>query len=469
MNRFVPALLLLPLVLRAQEAAPPRARPVEPMPVPAAAAPDAYADRVTSSSLEFTVTGGTGPVRSSVASLAEETKRNLLRLADLRDEWKIPISIVLHGQPGDPSPARSVAFDLSFSETGFLLRLDLHLGRGIDQPRFQRALLEAMLYEHALRGKPPGKIDSPLNVPPWLVEGLLEAVDWRAERGDRRLYEGLFKSGGFYKLEDVFAMTREKHESLDGAMRAAFRVSSGALVLALIDQPQGKDGFRAFIREAASFGGEMPVLLRKHFPELNASEQSLAKWWQLKIANLVSARLTDVLSVAETEVALVDTLKLHFRDADGVFQVKPLDEWKLLLPMKDPERAEAVRPAQDGLVRLSYRCFPSHRPLIAEYQVILNDLVRNRTSKIDATLVKLGEARETMNARTQHARDYLDWFEITRARDTSGVFEDYMRLKERLDAAGDDPERRDPVSSYLDRMQKIYERPKPKNARPPGR
>ena len=61
-----------------------------------------------------------------------------------------------------------------------------------------------------------------------------------------------------------------------------------------------------------------------------------------------------------------------------------------------------------------------------------------------------------MNAKAKRARDYLDWFEITRARETSGAFDDYMRLKDRLKT---NPHRRtDDLSKYLDRMDAIFSR-----------
>jgi hypothetical protein len=68
----------------------------------------------------------------------------------------------------------------------------------------------------------------------------------------------------------------------------------------------------------------------------------------------------------------------------------------------------------------------------------------------------LDETRATMVARSARARDYLDWFEITRARETSGMFEDYLRLKERL--AAKPHNRTDPLSAYLDRLDRIFKR-----------
>jgi len=454
------AITLLFLAAVVQADPPPRAVPVEEpsvLPVPTAGNGAALPARVISRSGQFSVSGGDPRVRASVAILAEEAKDDLLKLADLKDGWKTMISIVLHGQAGDPLPPRSVALSWFSNEGGYSLRLDLHLARGIEQERFQRAVTTALLYEQALRKLPAGTTDSALIVPPWLVEGLREAVSWQQKRGDRRLYEAIFKHGGIYKLADLFAVAEADHESLDGAMRAAFRVASGAMVMALLEQPLGKEGFRAFIAEAANFGGEMPVLLRRCFPELNLSEQSLAKWWMLVGIDKSAPDLTESLGVMETEAGMEDALKLHFRDAAGIASEKPLrTSWEELIALPAPARAEAVRPSQDALVRLSYRSFPSFRPLIAECQVILGELLKPKPQKIGERLAELEQRRLTMTEKARHARDYLDWFEITRVRETSGAFEDYLTLKARLKVNA--VKRHDPVTSYLDRMEKIFNR-----------
>lgn len=464
MKRSVLALLLIAGLAHAEP--PPRAVPVEepavpPLPVPPAGNNDALPARVISRSGQFSVSGGDPAVRASVAILAEEAKDDLLKLSDLKDGWKTMISIVLHGQPGDPLPPRSVALNLFSNEGGYSMRLDLHLSRGIERERFLRAITTALLYEQALRNLPPGNTDSALLVPPWLVEGLREAVEWQQKRGDRRLYDAIFKHGGVYKLNDLFAVTEAGHDDLDGAMRAAFRVASGAMVMALLEQPQGKEGFRTFISEAANFGGEMPVLLRRCFPELNLSERSLEKWWMLVGIDKSAPDLTESLGVAETESGLEEALRLHFRDSAGMATEKPLHgSWEELAALPAPARVEAVRPAQDALVRLSYRSFPSFRPIIAEYQLIFGELLKPKPQKIAERLAGLLESRQIMSEKARRARDYLDWFEITRVRETSGAFEDYLSLKERL--KNRPQERKDPVSSYLDRMEKVFSRSEPK-------
>lgn len=418
-------------------------------------------DTVHSRSQQFRVSGGESLVRSTVAMLAEETKDELLRLTEEPDSWKIPVGIRLHGRAGDPLPARTMTMRLIVVEGVKELRLDIHLSRGIEQERFKRVITSALLFERGLQAGAGADPEQPLSVPPWLSDGLREATAWRLNLSDRRLYEALFKRGGLFKLDDLFALNEPAFEEMDGATRAAFRVSSGALVMALLEQPQGKDGFRAFVNEVAAYQGEMPSLMRKHFPELNLSETSLAKWWALQLAAKGGLTLlTDIMTIQQTEEALNEALQLDFPTAEGIQVQKEISAWPELTALEEPQRTAAVTYAQEALVRLSYRCFPSYRPLLAEYQSLLLALAKNRLNDVELTLTKLAETRRTMLERAARGRDYLDWFEITRARETSGAFDDYQRLKERLKS--NPHKRKDAVSEYLDRMDQIFYRERAK-------
>ncbi len=423
-------------------------------------------DRVTSRTKQFRIFGGAPQDRATIAQLAEETKDELLRLTEERDAWKVPVNVVLHGKSGDPMPLRTSALQLLVNEVGYEIQVDTHLSRGIEHERFKSATTAALIYERALRDRPTQDSETPFFVPPWLVDGLREATAWRLNQSDRRLYEALFKTGGLFKIDDLFAVTTPGYEDMDAAMRAAFRVSSGALVMALLQQPQGKEGFRSFLTDVASYEGEMPSLLRKHFPELNLSETSLSKWWALQLAQIGGQNLaTDVLTISKTESMLTEALRLNFRTPEGIIQQKELTAWPEIAALPEPERIKAVQPAEDALVRLSFRCFPSYRPVLSEYQIVLNSIAKDKTQDVAAQLAALDERRATMAAKSQRAGDYLDWFEITRARETSGVFDDYMRLKERLKS---NPHRRtDDLSKYLNRMDAIFSR-KGDPERPPA-
>lgn len=429
------------------------AEPPAPKPLPSG-------ERVVSRSNQFRVSGGTSLERATMVMLAEETKDELLHLTAEKDEWKVPIGIYLHGKTGDPFPPRTIATRLLIIEGARELRIDKHLGPGLEQERFKRAVTTMLLYERALKAIQPGAVENPLRVPPWLADGLRESTAWRLNQSERRLYEALFKQKGLFKIEELFTTTDQDFENLDGATRAAFRVSAGALVMALLEQPQGKEGFRAFLSEVAGYEGEMPGLMRRHFPELNQSETSLAKWWQLQLANKGGLNLlTDIFTISQTETALSEGLKLNFRTAEGIYQQRELAAWPELAAIPVAERLAAVRSAQDSLVRLSYRCFPSYRPLLIRYQAILSAIAQNQTKDVQQELLVLQENRTTMDTRAARARDYLDWFEITRARQTSGAFDDYLRLKEGLKTKPN--LRQDDLSKYLDRMEQVFNRDTP--------
>lgn len=413
--------------------------------------------QITSSSGQFRISGGEAALRSSLSFLAEATKDELDALSEKPTPGKIPISLILHGKPGDPIPVRQVVNDLQWGEDGFRLIIHVHMAQGVNSARLRSAILAALIYEKSLRDQPPGPLEEKLLVRPWLIEGISEAIDWRAGKSDRRLYQTIFQSGGLFRLEEMLDVSQAQWDDHDAATRTAFRVSAGGLIMALLEQPSGREGFDQFLREAARFGGDMPVLLRKHFPSLSLSQKSLEKWWALQMANQARLSLTEVMSIADTEQALSQALKLRRRDESGLINMMEFSDWQQLTTLPQPDRAFGVALAQDSLVRLSYRCFPSYRPILRDYQEFLQALVKgDKKQQLATTFRELDESRIIMAQRSTRAVDYLDWFEITRARETSGVFDDYIKLKKRLDQGI--RVRPDHVSRYLDRAQLLFQR-----------
>lgn len=418
------------------------------------------AGTVFSRSEQFRISGGDAATRGTAANLAEDAKDELLRLTEEKDEWRVPIRISLRGQQGDPVPLRETVIQLTFDENGYKLELLVNLSRGLRNEPFKRAVTEALVYARSLQDRPKTESDVPLAVPPWVVEGLREATAWRLKQTERKLYEALFRNGGLFKLDDLFALSEAEYVSIDAASRAAFRISAGALMMALIEQPDGKTGIRDFLAELAGFQGEIPSLLRKHFPDLNLSETSLSKWWALQLANKGAAPLTESLGVIATERLLEEALRLRHKDEEGTLKEIPIAEWESIAALPEADRIEAVRLAQDDLLRISYRSFPSYRVLLLEYQSLLADFTKGRTKGMAGSLQALTETRVTMVAKAERARDFMDWFEITRARETSGAFDDYLSLKARLKSQPNT--RTDDLSKYLDRLDPLFRIPEEK-------
>lgn len=442
--------------------------------------PSADSTRLLSRSGMFRVTGGTVPERSTVLLLLEESKNAFHTLLDEKDtKPKTTVDVELIGKAGGPAAKKPVDYQLGYGAENFSLGLKIDVSRGIDHALVERAAFTMLLYERALRSiKPADLPEEGLVVRPWLIEGLLEARRWHEGRGDRRLYQGVLNAGGGFTLDELFEMPQSRWEKLDGASRLAFGALSGALVMALLEQGTGNESlpktaeeakaqaakrrevgntaFLSFVLEAARFSGEMPVLLRRHFPGLNLSEKSLEKWWQLTLAARTKVDLTETFTISETEAALAEALKFRYHDDAGQPVTRPLEDWKAVGAVEKIDRNEAIRSADEALVRLSYRCFPSYRRILTEYQGLLSDFAKNDERKIEQRLIELTEERQIRKERAAKARDYLDYFEITRARDVSGAFDDYLKLKEELQERPR-PERGDRLSDVLDTMDRTYE------------
>ncbi|MFC7337132.1 hypothetical protein ACFQY0_08080 [Haloferula chungangensis] len=418
------------------------------------------AERAISASKQFAISGGEKGQRGSLALEAEELRLRFHQLLGIENPpVVVPIEVVLHGKVGDEPRKRPLAYQLRFTKDTFLLEIHVDLSRGIDRDRMDRAILSGLLYQRSLIEVKPGELDSRLLVPVWLVEGLREAEKWRAGKGDRKVYEGVFKQEGLFNLDQLMSMHEAGFERLDGASRVAFRALSGAMVMALLEQPRGQEAFVSFCNEVARYDGEMPILLRQHFPELNLSEQSLAKWWALTLAKLADAPLTESLGIAETEKLLSEALRIRFRTDEGNLESVPLEQWEGVLLDEETDRFAAIRPAQEALNHLSYRSFPSYRPLILDYHQILIDWASFRNlGDLDGKLGELSESRTLMLGRSIRARDFLDFKEIAEATELSGSFDDYIRLIDELKERPR-PERKDPISRYLDTLERIYERP----------
>ncbi|BCX50144.1 hypothetical protein HAHE_40520 [Haloferula helveola] len=415
-------------------------------------------DRVESASGQFGVSGGVGPQRSSLALEAESVRERFNRLiGEKSPDVTMPIEIILHGQPGDEPRARPLAFELRFTAETYLLRIHVDLARGLDNEKMERALLTGLLYQRALKGVKPGGLGSPLKAPVWLVEGLREAEKWRSGLGDRALYQGVFERGGHFTMDQLLGIDEAGFARLDGVSRTMFRVLSGALVMALLEQPRGQEAFAGFCDEIARFEGEYPILMRRHFPELNLSERSLVKWWALTLAKLADAPITDSMGIAESEKALAAALTLRYEDGEGLARTASFESLENLPDLDEAERFMVIRPAQEALNRLSYRCFPSYRPLLFEYQELLVSWAdKGAKGSTAEALADLAEMREIMASRALRARDYMDYVEISQANELSGSFDDYLELKKELEERPR-VERDDPISGYLDRFDRVYD------------
>jgi hypothetical protein len=264
-------------------------------------------------------------------------------------------------------------------------------------------------------------------------------------------------SGGWVEVEEL--VDRTAIAGLDVLSRELFRASSGALVMALLAQSQGAQSLSEFLGKVAVFEGEQMTLLRTHFPQANLGPKGLQRWWMLQVAALSEKKLTEAMTVPETDERLGEVLELHLKDENGDSFRVVLESWRQVAGLESKEeRIESVRPANDLLAHLSFRSFPTFRPVIAGYLKILSDIADGKTDEVDEMMVNLEEFRTAELERHRKLVDLMDWYHLSSVKKESGEFEDYLKMKENLRKGTDS--HNDPVHQYLDNVQKVFEKKK---------
>ncbi|MCP5536500.1 MAG: hypothetical protein H7A51_09750 [Akkermansiaceae bacterium] len=406
---------------------------------------------------KISVVGSEQNVRGSIASMAEGLRVELNKVcSDEQRAMKLPIIIRLMNRKEDREGALSVASGIKQVQGQYQLMIYVNLGKGVDYQRLRYHLMEMLLFERGLGDGQEVAEGERLIVKPWLIVGMLESLDIKAGRADKRIYLADVSYMEILPLQKVFDATEKEWREMIGRNPIAFRAISGAMVNSLLRQPGGRPAMSAYLADVATFKGENENLLRKHFPGMNQSRNSLQKWVNLELLELGTARQTDVHSILETDKRLDSILKLRYRDKEGAATTVEIDDYAEVLKLKPAERFEAVASARAELERLSYRCFPTYRPLLSEYEMILRDVILGKDKDIEQRLAKLMDIRLKLQESGKRVRDYLDWYYITQSNEVSGDFEKYIQLKQGLEKEQLRPPADDSTQKYLDQVQKIF-------------
>ena len=419
----------------------------------------AQTERSSTQMDRLVVDGGDSELRGVIVQDAESMIRAIDQLVG--ELSGPPFSVMLELHPlvkGKPSAIVRNFLQVEDVKKKYLLEVKMRLGQGnsFDQEALDRVLLEMFLMERTLRSLPAEETATRVEIRPWLLDGIGEALLWKEGKGDRRIYASLVESGGWMAVENL--VEAESTAKMDVLSRELFRASSGALVMALLAQPQGKEAMEQYLSKVATFEGEHLTLLRTHFPQVNLGREGLERWWMLQVAAMSEAPLTEAMTIPETEAALEKALKLYFKSASGRSIEKNLESWREVLELEtEEERAAVVRPAADLLTYLSYRCFPTYRPVLGGYLQAFSGIVKGGAEKIDEVFGNLRTYRDAEGRRFEMVIDLLDYYHISTEQNESGEFEDYLRFKRNVES---NPEvKSDPLNRYLDNVQRLYERP----------
>lgn len=449
------------------DTAPSPAVPAQPLqPAPQAAATDDKPFTSLSSSKQFEVTGKDATLCSALAVRADALRASLLKVMKQQDEWKDEkmtndrkhkIFIQLVGEPGMPVPANPIRTQIVILGNAATYNIYIHLGRGINQDMLRHAVISTLLYEMMLRNLEPEGLPDQVNLPPWIIAGLEQAVLWHANEADRTMYATLFRQNGIMTPKDILDCKNPEQE-LDATSYAAYQTSCGALMLCLLNQPNGPEGIRLLLDQAI-LGNDSPGdLIKRHFPKLNLTPSSLHKWWTLQLSRMATPPMTETLSITETERHLQEALTLvQYNPETRKTATFPMDNVEQTLALPDMNRQ--LSNVSGALLNLSRRSFPDYRPVIIEYAKLAVLLQMNRIKPKEAIpkIKQLRGIRESSMKTALRVRDYMDWYEINTRSGSGRTFESYAATMRMLREKGSPSNTQ--ISRYLDDIEKLYTLP----------
>ena len=409
------------------------------------AAPFDVRQRSVSASGQFIVFSTDVPLRSRVASFADEVRLDFQRLIEARDRQGRNIVITLDRATSPTQPP--VEFTPVEVKGGFKVQIDVHIGDRPADINLQKHIIRALILEYAYRDKPEGvKGGQPYAEPPWwLVEGAIQIIRKRDAGVDAELFKRIIDTNKLPALDRFLGERRAEVESA-----TALAVDQGCamcLVQSLIDQPTGRENLARFIRHLQDANPNPVAALLRDFPSL-AGEESLQKWWTLTLARFSATDRFQGLSTEETESELQAALQFELPTGKGdekkTFAVGDFDEY-----LKLSASHAALVAAEGNLVSLSAHANPLYRTVIADYEQAVALLARGKTRGIKDRLTRSAHYREAVARRTSDIADYLNWFEATQTGTRSDAFDGYLKAANELATP---LKHDDPISKYLDEL-----------------
>lgn len=263
----------------------------------------------TSSNKQFTVYGGDLDLRSAFCMSCDDTAAALGRVLKDDGQFVLPVIVVIKLPPDISSTGPAVTLNIGeLTHGGFHLQINAELRTGFRKTDFSRELVRVLLAERILRNHQKLSTTRQTDVlPAWVMTGVTQALEYRSRSRPSALFSAVFKRGRVYSLDSILTADPAK---LDALSRGIYETSTCALVLTLLDQPEGPVRFSKFLNALAVESRPDRDLLTQYFPNLAASKSALEKWWSLQMASLATPSAMDTLSVTQTEQELDNALTL---------------------------------------------------------------------------------------------------------------------------------------------------------------
>jgi hypothetical protein len=271
----------------------------------------------TSTSRQFIVHGKVFETRSAMSSRCEEVSSELRKVLNDKEPWALPVVVLLNmGEEATKSKGPPVSTTITeMTHGGFHLQITINDRPGINAEDMRKEIVRALLAERILRNHqqiatPEGR----LLLPDWVMTGVMHAMDYKASARPSAMFATIFSSGKIYGIEEIIAASPVE---MDGLSRTIYETSCCALVLALVDQPDGGARFNKFLNSLATDPRSERELLDVAFPSFGASASSLNKWWALQLAALSKPGIAEPYTAADSLKAIEDAILIRYEAPAG--------------------------------------------------------------------------------------------------------------------------------------------------------
>ncbi len=408
---------------------------------------------------QFKVSGDSLHLNKSVTALCDELSKGVYDLlGEKRPESGFYVVNVILYSKGNAKRQNIFRTTVARLEGGgYRIELVVDIREQIDRSDLEAGVMQAIVMERTLRNDPVLNDDSVVEVPRWVSDGLLGAIKWKEGDRNRGLYEVLTRRPELFSVESLFKKSQKNIHEMGETVRSLYEASATALVMSLSRQRDGKRGLANMLGEVAVFEGEPEELLRKNFAAMNVGTRGLQKVWNLQLAEMSVPRMIDTNTLMETEDKLREVMFYSLVGKDRLERRVAMKDFDVLGGMGVEERRKVTMILRQDLVQLSYRAYPDYQPVLAEYGFILTSLARGQMDGVAERLERLENERAIMYENGERARDVLDWYQLSQARNLKGDFTGYQRLLDRMKREQREGEE-NAVSSYVNGVQKLMTR-----------
>lgn len=140
------------------------------------------------------------------------------------------------------------------------------------------------------------------------------------------------------------------------------------------------------------------------------------------------------------------------KDETAVAASIPVEDYAAILKRKD--LSQILEHNVHALNALQSRGSVLFRPIAAEYVDVMESILKGKTKGLDARIQALRARTDEALEKSKAVRDLLDLHQANESPALSGLFEDYLKLPETIEK--ELPERNDPISRYLDALDKEF-------------